>query len=52
MAERKTYPGNLVKAFGVPDVSFPQYTEQAKGMTNLVQKINSVNTFAHGQLTE
>jgi len=52
MAERKTYPGGLVKAFGVPDISFPQYAEQAKGMTNLVQKINSVNTFALGQLTE
>ena len=52
MAERKTYPGGLVKAFGVPNISFPQYAEQARGMTNLVQKINSVNTFALGQLTE
>ena len=52
MAERKTYPGGLVKAFGVPDIAFPQYAEQAKGMTNLVQKINAVNTFALGQLSE
>ena len=52
MAERKTYPGGLVKAVGVPDIAFPQYAEQAKGMTNLVQKINAVNTFALGQLSE
>ena len=46
MAERKKYPGGLVRNVGIPNISFAQYQEMSNMARTMENKLNSVVAFA------